>query len=159
MQPGEERAFFQLLEDAFADHWGHVDRPFEEAFARWQHEALNGPHYDPELFFLVEDTSNGELAAAAWCWPQINEDPEMGWVHMLGVDRAYRRQGVGLALLLHTFGEFYRRGRPRVGLAVDAESLTGATRLYERAGMSVAQERIVFEKVLREGVDLATQAV
>jgi len=32
---------------------------------------------------------------------------------------------------------------------VDAESLTGATRLYERAGMHVAKEWEVWEKELR----------
>ena len=45
-------------------------------------------------------------------------------------------QGLGEALLLHSFQEFSRRGCTRGTLGVDASSPTGATRLYERAGMT-----------------------
>src|SRR5690606_21254401 len=117
-----------------------------QAFERWLHFIRGNERCDPELFFVVEDGA-GERAAAAYCLTDLPEDPAMGWVSMLGVGRDYGRNGIGLALLQHTFGAFYRRGQKRVGLGVDAESLTGATRLYERAGMHVAQERVTFEKI------------
>jgi mycothiol synthase len=41
-----------------------------------------------------------------------------------------------------------RRGVRSVGLGVDAQNPTGATRLYERAGMHVVFEAIVYEKEL-----------
>jgi hypothetical protein len=66
---------------------------------------------------------------------------------------------VGLALLHHSFGEFYRRGRPTIALGVDAQSLTGATRLYERAGMHAQRRYAMHRKELRPGVDLGTQEV
>jgi hypothetical protein len=34
---------------------------------------------------------------------------------------------------------------------VDAENLTGATRIYERAGMRVEQEYATYRKLLGEG--------
>jgi hypothetical protein len=37
-----------------------------------------------------------------------------------------------------------------VGLGVDAASLTGATRLYEKAGMHVTRRYDTYEKVLCE---------
>jgi hypothetical protein len=40
---------------------------------------------------------------------------------------------------------------PTIGLSVDAANLTGATRLYERAGMHVSQEYVSYEKELRSG--------
>lgn len=40
-----------------------------------------------------------------------------------------------LALLYRSFGEFYQRGIFKCGLSVDAANSSGATRLYERAGM------------------------
>jgi mycothiol synthase len=43
---------------------------------------------------------------------------------------------------------FFERGQRRVGLGVDATNPTGATRLYERAGMRVAYESISFAKEL-----------
>lgn len=48
-----------------------------------------------------------------------------------------RGRGLGLALLRHGFAELHRRGERQVWLHVDAENRTGATRLYERAGMRV----------------------
>jgi ribosomal protein S18 acetylase RimI-like enzyme len=44
-----------------------------------------------------------------------------------------------LALLLHAFGELYKRGIERVGLGVHGENPTSAPRLYERAGMVVTR--------------------
>jgi len=38
---------------------------------------------------------------------------------------------------LYGFAELYRRGQRQVWLHVDTENRTGATRLYERAGMRV----------------------
>ena len=47
---------------------------------------------------------------------------------------------------MHTFRAFYDRGVKRVTLGVDAASPTGATHLYERVGMHIEQEQVVFEK-------------
>jgi GNAT superfamily N-acetyltransferase len=71
-----------------------------------------------------------------------------GWVGALGVREGWRKRGIGLALLRHAFAEFHRRGETRIALGVDAQNPTGATRLYERAGMRVAYEAIAFEKEL-----------
>jgi mycothiol synthase len=72
----------------------------------------------------------------------------VGWVGILGVLRDWRRRGIGRALLLHSFDEFRRRGLPRAGLGVDAESLTGANRLYESVGMHVVRRLDFFDKQL-----------
>ena len=82
-----------------------------------------------------------------------------GWIDTLGVRRPWRRQGLAEALLYHSFAELRRRGRTRVELGVDASSLTGATRLYEKAGMRAIREFTSFEKELRAGVNLATQMI
>ena len=57
-----------------------------------------------------------------------------------------RHAGLGTALLTHAFAEFQRRGRKRAGLGVDAESTTGAVRLYERAGMRVLWRWDIWER-------------
>ncbi len=51
-----------------------------------------------------------------------------------------------------------RSGLRRAGLGVDSGSLTGATRLYARAGMSVSREIALYELELRPGEELGTQA-
>jgi ribosomal protein S18 acetylase RimI-like enzyme len=104
--------------------------------------------------FLAMD--GDEIAGISLC---KSENELGGWVDSLGVRRLWRRKGIGLALLHHTFGEFYRRGISNVSLAVDAQSLTGATRLYERAGMHVVRQYNDYEKELRAGKELSTQSV
>ena len=70
-------------------------------------------------------------------------------MRQLAVAAPARGQGLGLALLRQAFAEFLRRGRPAVGLAVDAENSTGATRLYGRAGMRVLRRFDRYTKELR----------
>ena len=66
--------------------------------------------------------------------------PDLGWVSTLGVRRPWRRRGLALAILHASFRLLAARGKARVGLGVDSQSLTGATRLYEKAGMRVVRE-------------------
>jgi len=157
MRPGEERAVYAAIDEAFKDHWGHVEAPFEEGFVRWQHYALNDPDCDTSLWFLAMD--GDQIAGASLCWPKTTGDPDKGWISTLGVRRPWRKHGLGLALLRHSFAELYARGRRKAGLGVDATSLTGATRLYEKAGMRPIRRFITFEKELRPGIDLTTQTI
>jgi len=73
----------------------------------------------------------------------------------MAVRYPWRNRGLGLALLRHAFGEFYRRGVREVGLSVDAESTTGAPRLYGRAAMRVAESYTLYQKELRPGRDVS----
>lgn len=153
----EQEAVYLADQEAFRDHWGFVETPFEEGFERWMSRVRTNPNYDPSLWFLAMDGE--EIAGISLCEQTTVEDPTMGWVSTLAVRRPWRRRGVGLALLHHSFGELYRRGQRGVGLGVDASSLTGATRLYERAGMHVARQYDSYEKELRPGIDRRTQSV
>lgn len=142
--PGEdERIFYATMEEAMADHWGHVPLSFES----WIKKHMRH-NFDPALWFLAKHA--GEPAGAAMC--SISEG--IGWVDNIGVRRPWRRRGLGLALLRHATGELQRRGLQRIALGVDAASPTGATRLYERAGMRVAQQYATYAKELRPGEEL-----
>ena len=133
------REVYEAVEEAFADEWGHERESFEE----WRRRRLEREDFDPGLWFVAREGS--EIAGAVLCnakrW-------DMGWVASLAVRKPWRRRGLGLALLRQAFGEFYRRGERVVGLGVDTENPTGATRLYERAGMHVTWEAVVYEKEL-----------
>lgn len=151
------RAVYRAEEDAFQDHWGFVSQSETEAMARWRHWVENDKEFDPSLWFLA--MAGDEIAAISLCRPKITDDPQMGFVDILGVRRPWRRQGLALALLHHSFAELQNRGQLRVGLGVDAESLTGATRLYEKAGMHVARQFDGYMKVLRPGQDISRQTL
>ena len=130
-QPGtDEQAVHATVQEAFRDHWGSAPVPFEE----WRQAAIERDDFDPSLWFLAFD--GAELVGVILGYPRT---AVLGWVRNLSVRRPWRGQGLGLALLHQVFGAFYARGLRTVGLGVDAENLTGATRLYERVGMHVAE--------------------
>jgi mycothiol synthase len=136
---GDAKGFHAALDQAFAEEWNFVSEPFDS----WAERRINVPEFDPTLWFVVRE--GNEIAGV------LRGDPERGgtgWVGALGVRPRWRRRGLGLALLRHAFGEFYRRGQSRVGLGVDARNPTGATRLYERAGMHATYEAVAFGKEL-----------
>jgi mycothiol synthase len=143
--------------DAFKDHWGYVEVPLDKELERYRYQMANDPDFDPTLFFF--GVQGDEIAGVCYCLPKLERDESTGYVMVLGVRRPWRRQGLALALLHHAFGEFYRRGVKRVALHVDAQSLTGATRLYEKAGMHPDETSHAYEKELRPGFDLATQSL
>jgi mycothiol synthase len=145
-RPGvDERPVYEALAEAFADHWGG---PFP-AFDDFRHLLVEGAGsgFDPGLWFLAVD--GDDVVGAACCRAGSPRDPDAAHVNELGVRRPWRGRGIGLALLHAAFGELHRRGIPRAELAVDAANPTGATRLYERAGMKVAYSWEFWEKELR----------
>ena len=139
------------LAEAFLDHRGHEFPSYEQ----WRHHHIDGEatQFDPQLWFVAADGE--EIVGAAVCRPTSARDRDCAEVDILGVRRGWRRRGVGLALLGAAFAEFHRRGIPRAELGVDSENPTGATRLYERAGMHVAHAWETWEKELRPGTSRA----
>jgi len=129
----DERLVYDVQMETIADQAGTFE---SERFERWSELYLD-VSFDPTLWFIAEES--GEPAGICLCRPEWGADRTLGWVSVVGVRRRWRRRGLGLALLLHAFGELYRRGIERVGLGVHGENPTGAPRLYERAGMSVTR--------------------
>ena len=154
----EEYALVMANREIFRDHWGYVEPPLEEDIDQWTHWIENNPDFDPSVWYVAVD-GGGMIAGIALWQPKMPEGPDMAYCDTLGVARRWRRKGLGLALLQHSFGEFYRRGKSRLTLDVDAASLTGATRLYEKAGMHVQRQWDAYELVLRNGEDLSTQSL
>lgn len=126
----DARAVHRLVEDAFADIGNQPPRSYEF----WVEVHLERSDFDPELWFLAVDT--GELVGVNLA----QAGPQGGYVAQLAVRHDQRGRGLGMALLRHGFGELYRRGVREVYLHVDSQNRTGATRLYERAGMRVQHQ-------------------
>ena len=148
---------FHADQDIFRDHFGFVEEPFEEGLARFKHLMTEYEGFDPSIWWLAFEGE--QLAGICLCRPHSYDDPELGYVSSLGVRRAWRKRGLGLAFLHHAFGEFYRRDKRKVGLGVDAENLTGALRLYEKAGMHVHMQFDMFEKEIRPGKEISVQSL
>jgi ribosomal protein S18 acetylase RimI-like enzyme len=153
----DAQAVFLADQEIFRDHFGFIEEPFEEGFARFQHLMTGRKDFDPSLWWLAFE--GDALVGICLCRPHSYEDTETGYVSTLGVRRPWRQRGLGLAFLRHAFGEFYQRGKRKVGLGVDAENLTGALKLYEKAGMHVHRQFDMFEKELRPGREISVQSL
>jgi mycothiol synthase len=138
-RPGDDDgALYAAHQRAFAEHWEFTPEPLEE-WLKWRHERGD---YRPELWQVAAD--GDEIAGAALCFGERHQ----GWVLDLFVGPPWRRRGLGLSLLGSGFRALWRRGHTHVGLEVDSENETGATRLYERAGMHVTRRYATYEKPL-----------
>jgi mycothiol synthase len=141
-RPGEDdRATFEAVEEAFVDLWGRPRGTFDGFTAMTESET-----FDPSLWLLAVDQ---ERMAGVVLGKTYSGD---GWIDTVGVRRPWRRQGLGLALLHRTFAAYRARGITRVELSVDAQSGTGAPRLYDRAGMRIERHHQRWHKELRPGV-------
>lgn len=146
----EGRALIRALRETFRENWGYVDRGFEMEYEHWMHMLDRDPDCDPSPFWFVA-VDGAEIAGFALCHPEMSEEPGMAWIYIVGVRPAWRRRRIALALLQHSFAALYRAGKRKVSLEVDAENPTGATRLYEKAGMHAERRQETSEKELRPG--------
>ena len=141
----DDEATLAAFNEAFADHWDFIPVPLDE----WLHWA-NLPRFRPELNLLA--VAGEKIAGLCLC--DINEEHiarigrQEGWVDILGVRRPYRRQGLGRALLLAGLHVLREAGMESAMLGVDAESLTGATRLYESVGFVERKRFVLYRRPL-----------
>jgi mycothiol synthase len=135
----DEHATFDTLEDAFSDIWNRPPGTFERF-----RQMTQAAEFDPALWLLAED-AHGELVGV--CLSKVVAG--RGSIDALGVRRPWRGRGLGGALLRAAFVALDARGVREVGLSVDAESGTGAPRVYLRAGMRVLSEYVLYQKELR----------
>lgn len=154
----DARDAHKTINEAFRDHWGFVQG---ETFEEWMHWIEDDANFDPSVCFVAEANGSAgkQTVGVLMARPEWEGDSSIAWVDELGVLRPWRRQGIALALLQQVLGEFHQRGRYKVGLGVDGDSLTGALRLYEKAGMRVFRQNDAYEKILRPGQDLSTQSL
>jgi mycothiol synthase len=142
----DERAAWRAAEESFEDHWNHTELPLET----WTQLLIDGVEsFDPELWWLALE--GDEIVGVALCDASAPGQPDYGWVATLGVRRPWRGRGIAKTLLAQVFADAYRRGKRGVGLGVDSQSSTGANLLYERAGMHIVTDSVVYAKQLRAG--------
>ncbi|MDQ6694132.1 MAG: GNAT family N-acetyltransferase [Chloroflexota bacterium] len=133
--------------ESFVDTWKF--QPL--TLAKAEHYRANNPAYKPEhdLVIVAPDST-----FAAFCFCEI--DPEdnarhgrkVGWIHLLGTRRGHRKIGLGRAMLLAGLQRMKLDGMEVTNLDVDADSPTGALKLYESAGFKKEMTTVVMRKDL-----------
>jgi mycothiol synthase len=138
----DEQATYKADAEAFAPH----GEPYP-TFVEWCRLGVELAAFDPSLWFLASEGS--EIVGV--CLGRIvgDENGQRGWIDEVAVRPAWRGRGIALALLHHAFGAYYRRQVYTCALDVDSANATGATRLYERAGMHRGPHTIgLYQKTL-----------
>jgi mycothiol synthase len=143
LRPGEEGDAYRCLAEAFQDHWGGTFETEE----RWLRRHVGVPHFEPGLWRMA--WQGERLAGALVGEPRASQEPELGYIALVGVRAEARGRGIADAMLRSSFVGFHERGRAGALLLVDSESTTGANRLYERIGMEAQPRFSTWEKTLR----------
>jgi mycothiol synthase len=136
----ELRRFHAIIEDAFRDS-DHRATDYET----WRERVNTESTLSLDEWFVGE--VDGAVVGALQSSDAGAEDGE-GWVKYLGVLRAYRKRGVGEALLRRAFATYAAKGRSQAGLGVDLANPTEAARLYRAVGMSPMYQANIYERTI-----------
>ena len=117
----------------------YVGSPFED----WSATTLDRPGFVPELLSVL---MRGDEVAGTLLLVEAGEEGEEGWIDQVAVAREHRGHGLGRALLMHAFGQTWRRGGRICALGTD--SRTGARGLYEHVGMHMRKSYGEYRKAL-----------
>jgi len=142
--------------EAFADHYGILKQPFEAELEEWR-RLMREDDFDPNLWFLAYACDDGTVVGLCICHATAPGDPDRARISDVGVRPAWRRRGIGRALLLHALRELAKRGIQGAVLSVDTENKSGAPALYERVGMRSIRANHTYVKELRPGRNLVAQ--
>ncbi|MFF5051892.1 GNAT family N-acetyltransferase [Micromonospora sp. NPDC000663] len=142
VRPDDEadlREFHRIHESAFADTPDHEPLPYD----RWRARIGDLTAWDEWLVAEVDGVPAGALQSSDQAL-----DQQEGWVKKLSVLSAYRRRGVGAALLRRAFARYAAKGRRSAGLGVDLTNPTAPLSLYESVGLRETLWTDMYERVV-----------
>ena len=129
--PGQDEVMLtSVVDDCFWDHWGEGEHRLEDIEG-----GVHLPQFDRELLFFAQRA--GQVLGYCWSWLEPERARLTGdncaYIGDLGVRLAFRRQGVGRALLLAALARIKSRGAVAAELDMDGPN-ENARRLYESVG-------------------------
>lgn len=131
----DERPFTELVNAVFLDHPAPLR--VTEAEVRRAHSADG---FDPATILVAADRRTGGFVGFCRVLPFTSGDgTPAGEIRLVGVTRAWRGRGLGLALTAWGVDEIRRRGASTVVLAVEGEN-EDALRVYTRLGFRFGVE-------------------
>jgi mycothiol synthase len=139
------RAVFDAQNEAFRDHWGHVEAT-EKDFQRF----ISDPNFDPSIWKVAWDQD--QVAGMVLNFVNELENKEYnrkrGYTEYISVRRPYRRQGLARYLLVQSIKMFREMGMEETALGVDVDNPNHAISLYEGVGYQTRKTWITCRKSL-----------
>jgi ribosomal protein S18 acetylase RimI-like enzyme len=135
--------FYTAMDEAFRDHWGYHQESYD-----FYRSFYHRPDWPRQMWRMAVDESSGEIAGILVTGIDTATNRvtgrKDGWIHELAVRLPWRRRGVGEALLRHGLLALRDQAQMTAAvLGVDTQNLSGANRIYERAGFrAVAEGRL-----------------
>jgi mycothiol synthase len=137
----DRRLLHRIDEIAFAEHFGFVPHPYEE-WIPWFSDRRDARPDQWRIAWLDDEP------VGLCMLDDSRADRGAGHVRILGVIPEARGRGIALWLLGSAFAQAAQEGRTAMTLSVDSDNTTGATALYERAGMRPERVIILFRRPL-----------
>jgi mycothiol synthase len=133
-RPDDDDVVLRVSNDSFGDHWGST--PMDRD--RWRAEFADSPSFRPEHSYLA--LVDGDVVSFVLT-SEFEADTEhrgypTGYIARVGSLRSVRGRGIASALLTRTLQALAKAGYRYAELGVDADSPTGAGRIYQRAGFT-----------------------
>lgn len=146
--PADDEATRLAYNGSFADHWGSVPAGPQ----RWRSMFADASGFRPAFSRLA--VQDGEVVGFALSDEFDSETRDRGhrtgYIDRVGTVRSARGRGVASTLMVHVLHAMHENGCSYADLTVDADSPTGAGRLYERLGFVVHRRNQV------RGLDIST---
>ncbi len=140
------RPIFEAANEAFRDHWGFVERTFEEELPHW----IEDPNFNPSLWQVAWD--GDQIAGMVQNFVNKAENAEYGrkrgYTEGISVRRPWRKLGLARSLLVQSIAMFKQMGMDETALGVDAENLSGALKLYQGVGYKEIRRNMNYRKLL-----------
>jgi len=135
----------QVHDEAFRDHWGSTD----SSEPGWDH-FIGWPAFRPQYSFLAYEADEPLGLVIGHDYDSYTKATGRRdlYIPTVGTRRTSRGRGVATALLATALRAAWADGFDASTLDVDADSPTGAGRIYERAGFTARDRRITMVKDL-----------
>lgn len=133
----------RVRNDSFRDHFGSTAQTPEG----WAHVTASAA-FRADCSAVAYDAASGEPLALVLGEEFVTPHGRELYIAIVGTARAGRRRGIASALLAHVLRQGVAAGYERSTLGVDADSPTGAVRLYERLGYRAEQTWVAQRKHL-----------
>jgi len=147
VHPDEMRLVWEARREGHRDEPSFSEDDFDDAaFERW----VSGPGFRPDLWQVAWD--GGSIAGMVL--NVIDDDANRalgrsrGLVEDVYVRPAYRRRGLGRALVARSLRVHATHGMDEVGLDATAENPHGAIRLYQSLGFAIERSFTFYRKSL-----------